>query len=136
MGSRSRSSTSSSSAQTTENRQIGVSDVTGFGIATESGDVEINQQTTDFGAIQGAVDIAGGALDLTGEFADEAFAFARDIGSQSVQTAQKALDTTGQAIVTVGNATRSDTSETLRKLGLYAAIAAAIIFGARAFTKR
>lgn len=125
-----RSNTSTAQTSTNTQRTQSLENV-GTNVSDIEGDVEFNQQVTDQGAIQGAVDIAGRALQTVEHTADESFGFARDVSTQSNQVSRAAVDTLSSAITRVGDATRSDTTETFRRVALYAAIAVAVIFGAR-----
>ena len=112
-----RSSSSSTTEQTITNTQdIDTEQVSaeGEGNLVLNADGPIHFAPTDLGAV------------------DSAFDFAEQIGVRAVETvassqerSQKALT---DAIGKVADASRSDTTETFRRVALYAAIAVAVIF--------
>ena len=119
-----RSSSASTTTQTTTNTQdIDTTQVSaeGEGNLVLNAGAGINFAPTDLGAVDHAFDFAesigGSAL--------------QTLGQQSTQT-QKTL---ADAITKVSDGTRSHTSQTMRRLGLYAAIAVAVIFVAMQFKR-
>jgi hypothetical protein len=98
----------------TETTNIGIQDVQGIALGA-GGDIEFNQQVTDLGAIQGAFD------------------FADSISEQAGETVEQALGISAQAAQTVGEFTRSDTSQGLVKIAMFASLAVGVIFLARIF---
>lgn len=118
----------SSSASTTTQNVTNTQDIETETVSTEgsnnlvlNADGAIHFAPTDLGAV------------------DHAFDFADNIGTRALQTIASSQEQTqktlASAITKVADATRSDTSETLRRLGLYAAIAVGVIFVAMQFRK-
>lgn len=100
--------------QEIETTTLGLQDIEGIGIAA-GGDVEFNQDVTDLGAIQGAFD------------------FAESSAGQAASLAEKSIAISGAAVKTVGEATRSDTSQALVKIAMFASLAVGVFFVARVF---
>jgi hypothetical protein len=141
-GGGSESSTDTTTTQEIETTTVALEDIAGIGVAA-GGDIEFNGTFTDHGAVQGAVAIADRSFDFANEFGSEAFyfgdnalGFARDVNAQAANATQSAVNSLSGAIQKVGDASRSDTTETFRRVALYGAIAIAVIFAARAFTRK
>lgn len=143
-----RSSSASSTASTVnesqqiETRQISTEGEGNITLNAEGGSV--NFQPTDLGAVDHAFDFADRfgtqALTTIDRTTSHTLDFAGDIASDALAANQHVTDSTvstlGNAISAVANATRSDTTETFRKVALYAAVAVAVIFVAMALRKR
>lgn len=142
-----RSSSSSTTSQETTNVQdIDTQQVSadgGIGVGASGGGV-VNLSLTDAGAVDSAFDFAdsfgGRALDTVGKTTVATLDFAGDFGSDAIeantQVTRDAIAELGSAITRVGDATRSDTTESFRRIALYAAVATAVIFIAIALRKR
>lgn len=132
----------SSSSSTTQNVQdIDTNQVNaegGIGLGLQGDQNLINLQVTDAGAVDSAFDFADRfgtqALSTVGKTTEAAYDFAGDFASDAIEAnsdiTRNAISQLGSAITRVGDATRSDTTETFRRVALYGAIAAvAIVIG-------
>ncbi len=81
MGGKSKTQATTTTTQVTETTSTGLQDTEGFAVAG-GGDVEVNLQTSDLGAIQGAF-----------EFGGEAFELVSKISENALETSQMALAT-------------------------------------------
>ena len=142
----------SSSASTTQNvqdidtQQIDAAGGVGIGLSGVELGVGSNLAVnlTDAGAVDSAFDFAdsfgGKALDTIGRTTQASLDFAGDFGSDAIESnreiTQNAISQLGAAITRVGDATRSDTTETFRRVALYGAIAAAVIVVGLAIARR
>jgi hypothetical protein len=146
----SRSSTQANQQTATTNTQeiktttVGIED-SDNAIVGGAGDISLVY--SDMGAIDAASDIAdsaiglgGEAIQLTGRTTEASLDFARDFGGDALEAVQantsQAINTLGTAITQAADASRSDTTETFRRITLYAAIAVTVIFVAMQFRKR
>lgn len=99
MGGKSRTQATTQTSQVTETTSTGLQDTEGFAVAG-GGDVEVNLQTTDAGAVQGAF-----------EFGGDAFQFASDAANRAAETSERALETSQAAAATVATRGESDISK-------------------------
>ena len=101
------------SSQTTDTTNVGLQDTSGIAIAGGE-DVNVQIETTDLGAIQGAFDLV-----------DDAFAFANDAQGQAAGLAERSIETSQSAVATVATGGQSDLSKIDSKT-MTAAIAALV----------
>lgn len=94
------SDTSSETTNIVETNQAGIDSVDGLGIAS-LGDVDLEIQTTDLGAVQGAFDFAQ-------DFSDSALMFANDSQSQAADLSERALETAQTTAATAVTGGASD----------------------------
>ena len=120
-----KSKTKSETTQNVTTTNLGIQQEQGTAIAA-TGPVEINQQTTDLGAIQGAFDFAQHQSDVLGEF-----------GHELATVAQTGIETSRQAIATVATGGQSDIAQSAYKYGAIAlGIVAALVVGQSLIAKR
>lgn len=100
MGGKSKTQSESNVTQITETTSTGLQDTEGFAVAG-GGDVEITQNVTDGGAVQGA-------FDFSEQFASSAFDFARDVVGRNAEISEGAQESTQAALATVATGGRSD----------------------------
>lgn len=95
------SETRSETTNIVETNQSAIESVSG-GIGISSlGDVSLELETTDLGAVQGA-------FDFTQNFADSAFGFANDAQAQAADISERAVETSQRALATVTTGGQSD----------------------------
>jgi len=120
MGGKSRSQATTTTSQTTNTTSTGLQDTEGFAVGA-GGDVEVNLQTTDAGAVQGAFEFSEG-------FAEDAFEFANTAQLQAGELAERSIETSQAAIATVATGGASDTKQIDQKtIAIVAAALAAIL---------
>ncbi len=85
MGGKSKTQSESTVTQETSTTSTGLQDTEGFAVAG-GGDVEVNLQTSDLGAVQGA-------FDFSEEFGRSAFQFASEVAESASESSQAALAT-------------------------------------------
>lgn len=114
------SDTSSSTTEIVETNQSGIQNQTGgFGVSS-LGDVDVEIQTTDLGAVQGA-------FDFTQDFSDSAFRFANDAQAQAADLSEAAVQTSQRALATATTGGVSDLAGiNMRMVAIVAAAVAAI----------
>ena len=96
------SDTSSETTNVVETNQSAIETIESGALGISSlGDVDLEIQTTDLGAVQGA-------FDFTQNFADSAFDFANDAQSQAADISEGALETSQRALATVATGGQSD----------------------------
>ena len=101
-GGRSSTDSTTTSTQTVETTNVGLQDIAGIGVAGGR-DVNVQIETSDLGAIQGAFDFTGG-------FGESAFEFASDVARQAGETSERAIETSQLALATVATGGQSDLS--------------------------
>ena len=134
----------SSSASTTQNVQDIDTQQVESGIGVSGTGNLVSVMTTDAGAVDSAFDFAdsfgGRALETIQQTSRQAFDFSGEFGADALEAnslvTRQAIGELGNAITRVGDATRSDTTETFRRVALYGAIAAAIIVVGLAIARR
>lgn len=161
MGGKSKSSTEANTSTTTTNVQdidtttIGLEDVE-FGVAGVTGNVSLNQISTDHGAVdagrkigEAAFDFGEDALDIVGEVSgraidrisdatdrsldfgedalDASFGFASSVVDSQAKLATQGFGTLAGAIDKASQATRSDTADTIQKLTKTAGIVVGVL---------
>ncbi len=99
MGGKSKTQATTQTSQVTETTSTGLQDTEGFAAAA-GGDLEVNLQTSDLGAVQGAF-----------EFAEGAFEFASDAAQRAAQSSERAIETSQAAVATVATKGQSDLSK-------------------------
>lgn len=114
------SDTSSSTTEIVETNQAGIEQVEGFGIAS-LGDVDVELQTTDLGAVQGS-------FDFTQNFAESAFNFANDAQAQAADLSERSLETSQRALATATTGGATDLAGINMRTVAIIAFAAAAIF--------
>lgn len=120
MGGKSRTQSESNVSQVTETTSTGLQDTEGFAVAG-GGDVEVNLQTTDAGAVQGAFDFGS-------QFGESAFEFAGDALAQNAELAERAAETSQAALATVATGGQTDLSKIDGKTIAIAVAALAAVF--------
>lgn len=145
MGGTSRSANTNTTTNTQDisNETIGIEDTELAVVAGEGASVQV--VTTDLGAVDAARDIAESgigvagealhvnadvvsqSLDFSNDFGEAAFDFARHESEQAALTSQSAIATLSGAVQKVADASRSDSTETFRRIALYAAIALGLV---------
>jgi len=134
---------SSSASTTTSVQDIDTQQVEG-GIGVSGTGNLVSVMETDQGAVDSAFDFADSfgdkALQTVQQTTRNAFDFSGEFGSDALEAnsmvTRQAISELGSAITKVGDATRSDTTETFRKVALYGAIAAAVIVIGLAIARR
>jgi len=109
-----------STSQVTNTTSTGIQDTEGVAIAG-GGNVSVNLETTDLGAVQGAFDFSEG-------FAEDAFDFAASSQIQAGELAERSIETSQQAIATLATGGASDLRQTDQKTIAIIAAAIAAIF--------
>jgi len=128
MGGKSRSQATTNTSQTTNTTSTGLQDTEGFAVAG-GGDVEVNLQTTDAGAVQGAFEFSEG-------FAEDAFEFASSSQLQAGEIAERALETSQSAVATLATGGQSDIRQIDQKtIAIAAAALVAILVLPQAFRR-
>ena len=100
MGGRSRTSSATTSTQDIDTTNVGLQETSGIGVAG-GGDVTVDIETTDLGAIQGA-------FDFTQDFSEDAFNFAGDVARNAGRLSERAIETSQAAVATVATGGQSD----------------------------
>ena len=103
MGGRSSTRSDTQTSQTTNATTTGLQDTEGVAVAG-GGDVNVEVQTTDLGAIQGA-------FDFSDQFTSSAFQFANDVSNQAAELSERAIETSQGALATVVTGGQSDLSK-------------------------
>jgi hypothetical protein len=143
---RSSSASTTSNVQDIDTQQIEAAGGVGIGLSgVELGmGSSLALNLTDEGAVDSAFDFAdsfgGKALETVQQTSRQAFDFSGEFGADALEAnsmvTRQAIGELGSAITKVGDATRSDTTETFRRVALYGAIAAAVIVVGLAIARR
>ncbi len=128
MGGKSKTQSESTVTQETTTTSTGLQDTEGFAVAG-GGDVEVNLQTSDLGAVQGA-------FDFTQDFSESAFEFASDAQRQAGEISERAIETSQAAIATVATGGKTDLRDIDSKtIGIAVAALAAIVILPQVFKR-